>query len=111
MTLAVDSGGDAVEWSSRQHFAYILATPVLPLPPPFPVPPVPGASIPSSPFRVMTDELQKIREANEKQLLHDAQQADTKKEMNGWSQLWYYVFRQPKMTWSPRLLAKPIQRF
>jgi hypothetical protein len=86
-TLAVDSSSDAVEWSSRQHFAYILATPILPLPTPFPVPPVPGASIPSSPFRVLTDELRKIREANEKQLLHDAHQADTKKETNGWDKL------------------------
>jgi len=86
-TLAVEISSDAVEWASRQHFAYISAAPVLPLPPPFPVPPIPGAQIPSSPFRIMMDELRKIREANEKQLLHDAQIIDSKRDTNGWDKL------------------------
>jgi hypothetical protein len=86
-TLALENSSDAVEWSSRQHFAYICAAPLLPPPPPFPVPPAPGNLSSNSPFRVMTDELKKLREASEKQLLHDTQTADTKKETSGWDKL------------------------
>jgi len=35
----------------------------------------------------MTEELRKIRETNEKQLLHDANTTDSKKETNGWDKL------------------------
>jgi hypothetical protein len=49
-TLALENSSDAVEWSSRQHFAYICAAPLLPPPPPFPVPPAPGNLSSSSPF-------------------------------------------------------------
>ena len=86
-TLAVEGSSDAVEWGSRQHFAYICAAPLVNLPPPFPTPPVPHSMTASSPFKAMTDELRKIREANEKHLLHDAQSAETKKETNGWDKL------------------------
>jgi hypothetical protein len=79
-TLAVENSSDAIEWSARLHFAYIQVAPMLVPPPPFPVPPVPGVSaIASSPFRHMTDKLQKIREANECQLLNEAQAVDAKK--------------------------------
>jgi hypothetical protein len=81
--LAVEGSSDAIEWSSRQHFAYICAPPLVSLPPPFPAPPAPGTAIPSSPFRLMTDELRKIREANEKQMLNESQLVDTKKESSG----------------------------
>jgi len=83
--LAVDSSSDAIEWPSRLHFAYIYVMPTLVPPPPFPVPPAPQA--PVSPFRIMTDELRKTRETNERQLLHDSQLADSKKDTNGWDKL------------------------
>ena len=86
-TLAVDTSRDASEWASRQHFAYI--SPVVPLPPPplFPVPPPPSVVTQSSPFQSMTEELRKIREANEKQLLRESQSGEMKKESNGWEKL------------------------
>jgi hypothetical protein len=77
-TLAVETSNDAMEWSARLHFAYIQTVPVLTKPPPFPPPPVPGSLIPNSPFRHMTDELRKIREANERHLLNDNQTTDAK---------------------------------
>jgi hypothetical protein len=80
--LAMDGGNDAAEWSARLHFAYICAAPALGAPPPFPVPPAPGIPAIASPFRVMTDELRRIHEANERQLLYDTQ-VQTKKESNG----------------------------
>jgi hypothetical protein len=87
-TLAVENRSDAIEWSAQLHFAYIQVAPMLVPPPPFPVPPVPGVSaIDSSPFRHMTDELQKIREANERQLLNEAQAIDAKKDTNSWDKL------------------------
>jgi hypothetical protein len=85
--LAIDNGGDAVDWSSRMHFASISPVPLLGPPPPFPAPPAPFGQGPSSPFRFMTEELRKIRETNEKQLLHDANTTDSKKETNGWDKL------------------------
>jgi hypothetical protein len=84
-TFAVESSSDAVEWAARQHFAYILIVP--PMPPPFPAPPAPGMGPTSGPFDAMTDELRKIREANEKQLLNEIQSGDSKKESNGWDKL------------------------
>jgi hypothetical protein len=57
------------------------------LPPPFPAPPVPSSLPPNTPFEVMTDELRKICEANEKHLLHEAQTSDSKKETNGWEKI------------------------
>jgi len=51
--IAVDSSQDAMEWSARQHFAYIFSPPAIPLPPPFPAPPVPND-------QTMTDELRRI---------------------------------------------------
>lgn len=66
--VAVDSSGDAEEWASRQHFAYIC-----PGPPPFPIPPIPNLLPSNSPFKSMTEELRKIRESAERQLLRDAQ--------------------------------------
>jgi hypothetical protein len=57
------------------------------LPPPFPAPPVPSSLPPNTQFEVMTDELRKIREANEKHLLHEAQTSDSKKETNGWEKM------------------------
>ena len=84
---AVEGSSDAVDWSSRLHFAYICAAPLGNLPPPFPVPPAPGSTIPSSPFRLMTDELRKIREANEKQMLTESQAAESKKDSSGWDKL------------------------
>jgi len=87
-TLAIDDSFEAKEWSSRMHFAYIKHVPLLVPPPPFPLPPVPGAPVANSPFRQMTDELRKIREANERQLLNDAQITEAKKETsNGWDKL------------------------
>jgi hypothetical protein len=87
-TLAVENSSDAIEWSARLHFAYIQVAPMLVPPPPFPVPLVPGVSaIAGSPFGHMTDELQKIREANERQLLNEAQEVDAKKDTNGWDKL------------------------
>ncbi len=71
--FAVENSKDATEWASRQHFAYLLSAPTVPLPPPFPAPPIPGAVATGSPFEAMTDELRKIWEANERQLLIDAQ--------------------------------------
>jgi hypothetical protein len=85
--MAMDNANDAVEWSARLHFAYICANQPMGPPPPFPVPPAPLSIVPSSPFRVMTDELRKIRETNEKQLLNEAQGAEAKKESNGWDKL------------------------
>jgi hypothetical protein len=35
----------------------------------------------------MTDELKKIREANERQLLHESQTTDAEKDTNGWDKL------------------------
>jgi len=67
-TMAIDNGNDAVEWSAWLHYAYICTAQHTGHPPPFPVPPAPTGMVPSSPFRVMTDELRKIRETNEKQL-------------------------------------------
>jgi hypothetical protein len=64
-TLAVDGGNDAAKWSARLHYAYICAAPALGAPPPFPAPPAPGIPAIASPFRVMTDNLRKICEANE----------------------------------------------
>jgi len=84
--IAVDTSTDAIEWSARQHFAYICPSQVL-SPPPYPIPPVPNLSISSSPFLSMTEEHRKMREANERQLLKDAQQAEAKKESNGWGKL------------------------
>jgi len=84
--LAVEGSSDAAEWSSRQHFEYICAAQVS-LPPPFPTPPVPNSLLPCSPFRTMTDELKKIREANERQLLHESQTTDAEKDTNGWDKL------------------------
>jgi len=85
--FAVENSNDAVEWSSRQHFAYILSAPTVTLPPPFPAPPISGIVASGSPFEAMTDELRKIREANERQLLNEAQSGDAKKETNGWDKL------------------------
>jgi hypothetical protein len=83
----VDTSNDAVEWASRQHFAYICPDPMLPPPPPFLAPPAPGSMPPSTTFDTMTEELRKIREANEKQFLHDSQVVDSKKEANGWEKM------------------------
>jgi hypothetical protein len=85
-TLAMDGGNDTAEWSARLHFAYICAAPALGAPPPFPALPAPGIPARASPFRIMTDELRKIHDANERQLLHDTQD-ETKKESNGWEKL------------------------
>jgi hypothetical protein len=85
-TLAVDGGNDTAEWSARLHFAYICTAPALGAPPQFPAPPAPGIPAIASPFRVRTDELRKIHEANERQLFHDTQ-VDTKKESSGWEKL------------------------
>jgi hypothetical protein len=82
--LAVEGSSDAVDWSSCLHFAYICAAPLGNLPPPFPVPPAPVSMIFSSPFWLMTDELRKIREANEKQMLTESQAAESKKDSSGW---------------------------
>jgi hypothetical protein len=51
--VAVDSSQDAMDWAARQHFAYIFSPPALPIPPPFPVAPVPNN-------QAMTDELRCI---------------------------------------------------
>jgi len=64
--MAIDNGNDAVEWSAWLHYAYICTAQHTGHPPPFPVPPAPTGMVPSSPFQVMTDELRKIRETNEK---------------------------------------------
>jgi len=84
--IAAYTSTDAIEWSARQNFAYICPSQVLP-PPPYPIPPVPNLPISSSPFLSMTEELRKMREANERQLLKDAQQTKAKKESNGWEKL------------------------
>jgi hypothetical protein len=85
--IAVDTSNDATEWAARLHFAYIRPEQSQVLPPPFPAPPVPSSLTPNTPFEVMTDELRKIREANEKHLLHEAQTSDLKKETNGWEKM------------------------
>ena len=85
--FAVENSNDAVEWSSRQHFAYILSALTVTLPPPFPAPHIPGVVASGSPFEAMTDELRKIREANERQLLNETQSGDAKKETNRWDKL------------------------
>jgi len=85
--FAVKNSNDAVEWSSRQHFAYILSAPTVTLPPPFPATPIPSVIATGSPFEAMTDELRKIREANERQLLNETQSGDAKKETNRWDKL------------------------
>jgi hypothetical protein len=86
-TIAVDTSNEAVDWATRQHFAYICQAQSPVLPPPFPVPPPPGGLSQTSSFEVMTDELRKIREANEKHLLHESQAADAKKEAHGWEKM------------------------
>jgi len=76
--VAADNSVDAVEWAARQHFAYIFDPPAMP--PPFPTPPTPNNL-------VMTDELRRIRDVAERQLLRDTQSAEAKKEANGWDKL------------------------
>jgi len=78
--VVVDNSQDAMGWAARQHFAYIFNPPAIPLPPPFPVPPMPND-------QVMTDELCRIQDVAERQLLHDTQLAEAKKESNGWDKL------------------------
>jgi hypothetical protein len=82
--VAVDSSMDASEWSSRFLFACISSSlPALPLPP-FPAPPVPTTLAQDPSMASMTEELRRIRDVAERQLLRDAQSADTKKDSNGW---------------------------
>jgi len=76
--IAVDNSQDALEWSARQHFAYVFSP--VPLPPPFPTPPVPNS-------QAMTDELRRIRDVAERQLLRDTQLGEAKKDSNGWDKL------------------------
>jgi hypothetical protein len=84
---SLDSSSDASEWASRQHFAYISPAVSSIPPPPFPIPPPPGGVVHNSPFQSMTEELRKIWEPNEKQLLRESQAGETKKESNGWEKL------------------------
>jgi hypothetical protein len=80
--VAADNSVDAVEWAARQHFAYIFDPPAMP--PPFPTPPTQNNL-------VMTDELRRIRDVAERQLLRDTQSAEAKKrQMDGINyQIWY----------------------
>jgi hypothetical protein len=102
--MAVENSSDALDWGSRLHFAYIHAIPTMAPPPPFPAPPAPSTLAIGSPFKQMTDELRKIREANERHLLNDSQGTDSKKETNGWDKLpdmvqkMLYSFLRPKTT-------------
>jgi len=82
--IAVDNSKDAVEWSARQHFANICPAQA---PPPFPIPPVPPLQVTTPPFASMTEELRKMREASERQLLREANLTDSKKDSNGWEKL------------------------
>jgi hypothetical protein len=71
MVTAVDASQDAVEWSSRHHFACIISTTVPELPPPFPAPPVPDALGPNTSIASMVGDIRMIRDVAECQLLHD----------------------------------------
>jgi len=82
--VAVDSSMDASEWSSRFLFACISSSlPALPLPP-FPAPPVPTTRADDPSMASSPEELRRSRDVAERQLLRDAQSADTKKDSNGW---------------------------
>jgi len=85
--VAVDNSSDAADWSSRLHFAYISVSQVALLPPPFPAPLAPSSLAQDPSFSSMTDELQRNRDATERQLLRDAQVTDAKKESNGWEKM------------------------
>jgi hypothetical protein len=83
--VAVDSSVDASEWSSRFHFACISSS----LPALLPAPPVPTTLAQDPSMASMTEELRRIRDVAERQLLRDASMADTKKDSKGWEKLRY----------------------
>jgi hypothetical protein len=83
---AVDPSQDAMEWALHHHFACIMDVNILAPLPPFLAPPVPDGLDPNVSLSAVVGHIRMIRDdVAERQLLHDAQGVDSKKENSkGW---------------------------
>jgi hypothetical protein len=86
--FSLDRNADSQTWANRMHFANIMMPAQDALPPPFPLPPPPQASVGNqSALEIIADNIRVIREATERQHLREAALEDKKDQVNRWDKI------------------------